>query len=402
MKGLIYLAKFIIVLMVFSIVVGCTLPTDNQVPAVPTIPVLLSALPTFTPLSQIIEEVLPTAVIVTDTAIPTQVDVTDAAIPTQVPPPTSTICSPPVGWPVYIVQPGDNLFRIALNHGMATEELQKANCLPTADEINAGQILYVPYTIPPTSIPPTSVPPTATHPEIPTGLKDEISYDPGGPNDLEPCPPPASGEITLSPRVRDTYELCVYGFPLNEQITLKLMAPDGHFVDSKEFQVLEKLGDITIVRIPLWMPVGVPIGSWTAKAQLVNNENVSVTRPFNIERIIKPAINTMPEGEISPLKPETQKCGHYSYSPTSRIVIRGANYTPNAQLPLAFYLFPQNTGKLQLNSAEFIETDGQGDFSTVINIDETDIGHHLVILAVDPNNGDYHRVDGDNDCYHVP
>src|SRR5699024_4823255 len=42
----------------------------------------------------------------------------------------------------YIVQPGDNLFRIALNHNMTTEQLRVLNGLPSND-IKVGDVLKV-------------------------------------------------------------------------------------------------------------------------------------------------------------------------------------------------------------------------------------------------------------------
>jgi LysM repeat protein len=59
-----------------------------------------------------------------------------------------TSCSPPVDWVVYIVEPGDSLSNIALRYDMKAEELQQANCLPSADELQPGQPIYVPYPLP--------------------------------------------------------------------------------------------------------------------------------------------------------------------------------------------------------------------------------------------------------------
>lgn len=71
--------------------------------------------------------------------------------------PQPTTCSPPEGWVLYTVQLGENLFRIALRYGLRTEDIQKANCLPSQDILKAGQTIYVPYLIPtptPTKTPP--------------------------------------------------------------------------------------------------------------------------------------------------------------------------------------------------------------------------------------------------------
>lgn len=44
----------------------------------------------------------------------------------------------------YVVQPGDNLFRIALNHGFTTQELAQANGIVNVNHIYAGQTLIIP------------------------------------------------------------------------------------------------------------------------------------------------------------------------------------------------------------------------------------------------------------------
>jgi LysM repeat protein len=62
--------------------------------------------------------------------------------------PTPTPCVPPAGWYAYTVQAGETLYGIAARYGLAAGDLQRANCLPS-DLIQAGQRLYVPYYIEP-------------------------------------------------------------------------------------------------------------------------------------------------------------------------------------------------------------------------------------------------------------
>ncbi len=84
------------------------------------------------------------------------------------PAPTATRCSPPPGWVRYVVQPGDNLYRIGLSYGMSAADIQRANCLPSPNWIVAGSSIYVPNI--PTLIPvftftplvPPTMPPTIT------------------------------------------------------------------------------------------------------------------------------------------------------------------------------------------------------------------------------------------------
>lgn len=69
--------------------------------------------------------------------------------PTQVPtlPPTDTptpACTVLADWPIYTVQQGDTLYRIARATGSTVAILAEANCLDDPDRINAGQPLRVP------------------------------------------------------------------------------------------------------------------------------------------------------------------------------------------------------------------------------------------------------------------
>jgi LysM repeat protein len=81
-----------------------------------------------------------------------------------VPPvPTVTVipCGPPYGWVRgYTVQPGDNLYRIALLYRISYTQLQRANCMGGSTNIYTGQRLWVPYILVRTPIPPTSTIPS--------------------------------------------------------------------------------------------------------------------------------------------------------------------------------------------------------------------------------------------------
>jgi LysM repeat protein len=118
-----------------------------------------------------------------------------------VPPVQATVtaipCGPFAGWVrTYIVQPGDNLFRIGLSYGVTVTQLQRANCMGSSTLIFVGQRLWVPNV--PTRTPgvtfipssptasntsqpvatteiPTIEPPTATLTQIPTTEVPPIS-----------------------------------------------------------------------------------------------------------------------------------------------------------------------------------------------------------------------------------
>ena len=57
--------------------------------------------------------------------------------------PTPTICTLPVGWVYYVVQPRDTLDHIGAYYQISSEELQQANCLQTT-ELLPGSGIYVP------------------------------------------------------------------------------------------------------------------------------------------------------------------------------------------------------------------------------------------------------------------
>jgi LysM repeat protein len=124
-----------------------------------------------------------------------------------VPPvPTVTVipCGPPAGWvKAYSVQPGDNLYRIALTYGLSYPQLQRANCMGSSTTIYVGQRLWVPN-IPPrtptpgvTNIPnfptdtplPTVVSPTDTPTEPPTAA----------PTATQTSPPTFTATATITP-----------------------------------------------------------------------------------------------------------------------------------------------------------------------------------------------------------
>ena len=95
-------------------------------------------------------------------------------------PPQSThtpiSCNPPHTWVIYIVQPGDTLYRLGQAYGISYTEIKRANCLPNFN-LYIGQRIYVPPwatrtpspTIPflPSLTQPTDTP-TATFTDTPT------------------------------------------------------------------------------------------------------------------------------------------------------------------------------------------------------------------------------------------
>lgn len=61
------------------------------------------------------------------------------AVPTRTPAP----CRIPSTWVIYIVQPGDTLYRLGRAYGIPYQDILVANCM-TSPDLLAGQRLYVP------------------------------------------------------------------------------------------------------------------------------------------------------------------------------------------------------------------------------------------------------------------
>ncbi len=89
-------------------------------------------------------------------------------IPPQFQPTPVILCGPFPGWVRnYIVQPGDDLFRIALRYGATTADMQRANCITNPNALPVGLQLWVPNV--PTITPGiTFIPQFNTQTEVPT------------------------------------------------------------------------------------------------------------------------------------------------------------------------------------------------------------------------------------------
>lgn len=81
----------------------------------------------------------------TPTSAPATATPSTTAVPTYTPTPVPPTPTPlPAGQVEYTVQPGDNLFRIALRHGTTVEAVASANDITNPALIYVGQVLTVP------------------------------------------------------------------------------------------------------------------------------------------------------------------------------------------------------------------------------------------------------------------
>ncbi len=114
-------------------------------------------------------------------------------VATAVPPPPNPYpTAPPPGSPptigtFYVVQPGDRLYRIALQFGVTVQAIASANNIANTNLIYAGQVLIIPGSnsgappvataVPPTN--PTAPPPPAAPPSAGTNLFSNGSFEGG-------------------------------------------------------------------------------------------------------------------------------------------------------------------------------------------------------------------------------
>jgi LysM repeat protein len=357
--------------------------------------------PTEVPVS---ESRVATAVVQTPEAVPTATAPQVADAPTHTPvlqsidtpthtpepqpvEPSPTPCGPPPGWVIYTVQSGEDLSRIALRYNMTAAELQQVNCL-SSETIQTGQSLYVPYLIP-----------TPTLTEVIPDLKSELYFGGVGAGVLcdSVFPPSETGLPAVIAQGRmadgDTGGLCLFGLPLGENVTVDLYAPEGDYVSSSTFKVEEEVQEcdtcppITLVRVGLWWPVGLPTGQWSAG---IRSPSFSALVPFEVEAHTKPSISAIRDLEIDPFV-----YGIDAYFVGEQVTVRGTSFPPNKSRFLGIY---NDNGTLVYK--RMVTFDSQGNLRTTIPIEPSyPSGLYYVVVAMNDSDhinsvgpGAYFRV----------
>jgi peptidoglycan endopeptidase LytF len=121
------------------------------------------------------------------------------------PPNTVVACGAPAGWAIYIVQPGDTLYRISLLYRVSVGQLQQANCLGGSTAIYSGQQLRVPNV--PTSTATFTQTPTSTPTETATGtptLGPSPTWTVAPPTSTETPAPSVTPENTTPPPTQES------------------------------------------------------------------------------------------------------------------------------------------------------------------------------------------------------
>jgi LysM repeat protein len=118
-------------------------------------------------------------------------------------------CGAPLGWIIYIVQPGDTLFRIGTLYRVAISQLQQANCLGVSSTIYTGQKLYVPNVLTSTAtftpLTPVTLTPTASPFTITPSLTADATLSPTSVITATPVLTETASPGVSSPTPENTY-----------------------------------------------------------------------------------------------------------------------------------------------------------------------------------------------------
>ena len=250
-------------------------------------------------------------------------------------------------------------------------------------------------------IPPTIVPsggirrPTITPTPLPLGAFDfqEITFFGGmGGGDVDMCLLGAQYKSALNSRgptlfYRDDFErtrLCLIGFPKDKMITVIMTAPDGR--KTEKFSVKAQMSNApeyprSYAGINFYRGLGLVSGTWTVEA---SSSGMSAKSTFEIggKGSAQVAVNhVLPASVFNPLDPRWTA----PYTLGEKLVVRGANWPSNTNLPVGIY---DNYGKPI--GGQVIRTDRKGVFSFSVAISRSyPEGYYNVIPIQDINQKEY-------------
>jgi hypothetical protein len=203
--------------------------------------------------------------------------------------------------------------------------------------------------------------------------------------------------------------LCLFGFPLGEEVLVELYASDGSFVSSEVVRVevnevyrldgseIKNIEGITTVEIGQWWPAGLVTGQWYVVARSAGMEIDGV---LNVPPHVEPAVSSMPDFNIDPF--ESHHCD--SYSAGREVVILGTGFEPNKNLPLGIY-YTDSSGYtkdpiVQVYS-DIVTTNSQGDWLTSVKVTPSDPpGLYYAVIVTNPN-ADIIEQAGPQGCFKV-
>ncbi len=150
-----------------------------------------------------------------------------------------------------------------------------------------------------------------------------------------------------------------------------------------------RVGDTTVLNVPLWWPASLPSGVWIVKAEAPGAE---ATVPVIFEPLT--GISTRPDSDINMFV--NLHCS--TYQPGRDVVIEGAGYDPLREVRLGLYM-PGGKG-LVLADSLWTETDGEGSFSRQHRVKSTYAASTYYILMAPMPEGGFVMATG-QPCFRV-
>jgi hypothetical protein len=217
--------------------------------------------------------------------------------------------------------------------------------------------------------------------------------------------------------------ICLYGFALDEPISVDLFAPDGSS-DHGEFIAQQNtmfrttvtgglipVGDagqnpqgFNYMLIRFRVPAGQPTGTWNAVAQ---SQSVSASGEFSVSPLFAPALGIYPAADftrfdVPPYDPSVDwACSLDATGPAVRVI--GEGFGSDQSLPVGvYYMRPEApTGTWTLVRGQLVTTDSLGGFQTDLPVEPSDVsGYYFANIPFDPASGSDRP--GVFDCYRVP
>ena len=259
---------------------------------------------------------------------------------------------------------------------------------------------------------PTEAPPQTTVTEGPTAtpeafptvasgiLKEQLFYGGmgGGGDEGDLCedlfPEPGSELPIIVPEGRsdymgmlETHTFCIFGFPLDEEISMTVQGPDGTLmgegildVNSAEIENGVRRWDETIgewvwigeaqvvdgiptARLYIWVPLGLPYGEWNLSFETPRS---SFGGRFNNSPPEGIAVSILPEGGFDMFP----AFGCEQLGPDETIYIYGHGFEPQSAVPLGVYV-DADWGDSVLVDSLSVPTGEDGEFAAWVRIKES-------------------------------
>jgi hypothetical protein len=207
--------------------------------------------------------------------------------------------------------------------------------------------------------------------------------------------------------------LCLYGFDLQEHITIQLHDPAGALVSTGSFQIMpgedgsdvvyqhapvpvlspivgsaDLGGSTSRARISLWLPVGVMLGTWRAQ---VNVGDETAEGHIEVMQREVSSISILHAGTIDPF--QRRYCP--SLSTGDEVEARGAGFETHIDLTLGLYHTRMADGlaglpvwgaQLHLLATQSVTVDDRGEFQTPLPVLWSDPGSYLILASTyDPS-----------------